>query len=217
MLEGHRDRVAQASRTLAEMGLVNGTAGNVSARDGDLVAITPTGAVLERVAASEVTIVDRDGIVRHGDLAPTSELALHIGAYQRYDAGAVVHAHPPVATALACVLDEVPAIHYQMVALGGTIRVASYETFGTRELAEITLDSLVDRSAVLMSNHGALTIGDDVEQAVQRMALVEWACTVYWRAASIGAPRTLDEGQLDAVNSALAQRRYGSLLGVTEP
>jgi L-fuculose-phosphate aldolase len=216
VLEGHRDRVAQAARTLAARGLVNGTAGNVSARDGDLVAITPTGAVLERVAASEVTIVDRDGVVRYGDLAPTSELALHIGAYRRYDAGAVVHAHPPVATALACVLDEVPAIHYQMVALGGTIRVASYATFGTRELAQITLDSLVDRSAVLMSNHGALTIGDDVEQAVQRMELVEWACTVYWRAASIGAPRTLDEGQLAAVNAALAERRYGSLLGVAE-
>ncbi len=216
MLEGHRDRVAQAARTLAARGLVNGTAGNVSARDGDLVAITPTGAVLERVAASEVTIVERDGTVRDGGLAPTSELALHLGAYRRYDAGAVVHAHPPVATALACVLDEVPAIHYQMVALGGTIRIASYATFGTPELAQITLDSLVDRSAVLMSNHGALTIGDDVEQAVQRMELVEWACTVYWRAASIGAPRTLDAEQLAAVNAALVQRRYGSLLGVAE-
>ena len=106
-------------------------------------------------------------------------MALHLGAYRRYDAGAVVHAHPPVSTALACVIDEVPAIHYQMVALGGTVRVARYATFGTTELAEITLDALQDRFAVLMANHGALTYGQTLESAVERARLLEWVCTVY--------------------------------------
>ena len=73
----------------------------------------------------------------HGELAPTSELDLHLGVYRRYDAGAVVHTHAPMATALSCVLDELPCVHYQMLLLGGTVPVAPYETFGTPELARV--------------------------------------------------------------------------------
>lgn len=214
MLEAERERVAAAGRRLAAHGLVLGTAGNVSERAGDLLAITPTGAVLERLEAAEVAVVDLEGKLVAGPAAPTSEMALHLGAYRRYDAGAVVHAHPPVSTALACVLDEVPAIHYQMVALGGTVRVARYATFGTTELAEVTLDALQDRFAVLMANHGALTYGQTLESAVERARLLEWVCMVYWRAAAIGTPGALDEGDLEAVREQLDRRNYGSLLGV---
>ena len=113
-----------------------GTAGNVSARAGDHVAITPTGAVLAELEPAQVSIVDLEGVLVDGDLAPTSELALHLGVYERYGAGAVVHTHSPMATALSCVLDEVPCVHYQMLLLGGAVRVAPYATFGTPELAE---------------------------------------------------------------------------------
>ena len=119
-----------------------GTAGNVSARAGDLVAVTPTGAVLAELEAGQIVIVDLEGETVHGALKPTSEIELHLGAYRRHPAGAVVHAHSPVGTALACVLDELPLVHYQMLALGGPIRVAPYATFGTPELAELTLDAL---------------------------------------------------------------------------
>jgi len=214
MLEPERERVAAAGRRLAGHGLVLGTAGNVSERSGDLLAITPTGAVLERLEAAEVAVVDLEGKLVDGSAPPTSEMALHLGAYRRYGAGAVVHAHPPVSTALACVVDEVPAIHYQMVALGGTVRVARYATFGTMELAEVTLDALQDRFAVLMANHGALTYGETLESAVERARLLEWVCTVYWRAATIGTPGALDEGDLEAVREQLDKRNYGSLLGV---
>ena len=84
-----------------------------------------------------------------------------------------------------------------MVALGGPIRVARYATFGTDELAEHTLDALEDRSAALMANHGTITYGDDLSAAVERSLLLEWAATVYWRAASIGQPRALDQHQLE--------------------
>jgi L-fuculose-phosphate aldolase len=214
MLERERERVAAAARRLASQGLVLGTAGNVSERAGELVAITPTGAVLERLDASQVAVVDLEGTLVDGPSRPTSELALHLGAYRRYGAGAVVHAHAPVSTALACVLDEVPAVHYQMVALGGPVRVARYATFGTVELAELTLDALEDRFAVLMANHGTLAYGEDLESAVERSLLLEWACTVYWHAAAIGAPRALDDQQLVAVRDELEKRDYGSLLGV---
>ena len=98
--------MAAASRRLAAEGLVLGTAGNVSARSGDEVAITPTGAVLAELEPEQVSVVDLDGQQVDGELAPTSELDLHLGVYRRYDAGAVVHTHAPMATALSCVLER---------------------------------------------------------------------------------------------------------------
>ena len=100
MLEAERHQVAAASRRLAEQGLVVGTSGNLSARRDDRVAITPTGARLGDLRPEEVTVVDLDGRVAWGELAPTSELDLHLGVYRRYQAGAVVHTHSPLATAL---------------------------------------------------------------------------------------------------------------------
>ena len=217
MLEPQRERVAAAARRLAGEGLVLGTAGNLSERDGDRIAITPTGAMLQTLTASEVVVIDTDGRPLEGPGRPTSELALHLGVYRRYRAGAVVHAHPPVSTALACVLDELPAVHYSMLALGGPVRVARYATFGTDELAEITLDALEGRSAALMANHGTITYGEDLGAALERSLLLEWAATVYWRAASIGQPRTLDRAQLQDVQRQLDDRRYGPMIGVQPP
>jgi L-fuculose-phosphate aldolase len=215
ILGSERQRVADAARQLAADGLVLGTAGNVSERSGDLVAVTPTGAVLEQVTADDVVVVDLDGALVDGDLAPTSELGLHLGAYRRYEVGAVVHAHSPFGTALACVVDELPVIHYQMLALGGAVRVAPYATFGSTELAELTLDALTDRTAALMSNHGTIALGADATAALDTARLLEWACTMYWRAASLGAPRTLDTGQLQAVIDTIAARGYGTLKAST--
>ncbi|HEY8626495.1 MAG TPA: class II aldolase/adducin family protein [Solirubrobacteraceae bacterium] len=210
VLERERDRVAAASRMLADRGLVLGSAGNVSERAGELVAITPTGAVLATVTAEQISVVDLAGSSISGP-APTSELQLHLGVYARYDAGGVVHTHAPVGTALSCVLDEVPALHYAMVLFGGSVRVAPYRTFGTSELAHVTLDALADRSAALMANHGTITYGSDLDGAVERSLLLEWACELYWRAASIGTPRALDEAQLMEVVNVAAARSYGVL------
>jgi len=211
MLEPLREQVARASRRLAAEGLVLGTAGNLSARDGERVAITPTGAQLAELAAEQVSVVDLGGRLLDGGYEPTSESDLHLGVYRRYDAGAVVHTHSPMATALACVLDELPCVHYQMLMLGGPVRVARYETFGTPALAESVLDALEDRSAALMANHGALAHGADLAGAVEATLLLEWACTVYWRAAALGSPRSLDEEQRADVVRAAGRRRYGSM------
>ena len=155
-LEREREQVAAACRRLAAERLVVGTAGNVSARAGDRVAISATGAVLADATPDEVTVVDMDGQVVGGELAPTSELDLHLGVYRRYDAGAVVHTHAPMATALSCVLDdELPCVHYQMLLLGGPVRVARYATFCTPELAENVLEALDGRTGALMAIHGA--------------------------------------------------------------
>jgi L-fuculose-phosphate aldolase len=210
-LDAEREQVASAARRLAAEGLVLGTSGNLSARRGEHVAVSPTGAVLAELLPEQVSVVDLDGRLVEGDLEPTSELGLHLGVYRRYETGAVVHTHSPVATALSCVLDELPAVHYAMLALGGAVRVAPYATFGTPELAAGVLDALDGKTAALMANHGALVHGSDMPAAVELALLLEWACTVYWRAATLGRPRTLDDDELGAVLTAVLQRGYGDL------
>jgi L-fuculose-phosphate aldolase len=209
LLQHEREAIASVCRALAAEGLVAGTSGNVSARSGEHVAITPTGGVLAEMEPEQVTVVDLAGSVVDGDLAPTSELDLHLGVYERHGAGAVVHTHAPVATALSCVLDEVPCVHYEMLRLGGPVPVAPYRTFGTPELAQSVLDALDGKTAVLMANHGAVTIGPDPQAAAELTRLLEWACSVYWRAAAIGEPRALDEDARQAVVEAAVTRGYG--------
>lgn len=209
-LEEQREQVAAASRRLAAEGLTPGTAGNVSARHEDRVAISPTGAVLAELDAADVTVVDLDGNQVGGPLAPTSELELHLGVYRRYEAGAVVHTHAPMATAIACVLkDELPCVHYQMLTLGGPVRIAPYMTFGTSALAEAVIEALEGHTAALMANHGAIAYGADMKGAVENMLLLEWACSVYWHAAALGKPRALDAGQLEAVVQQVVSGGYG--------
>ncbi|MDO8187274.1 class II aldolase/adducin family protein [Conexibacter sp. JD483] len=211
-----RAQVAAAAHRLAAAGLVAGTAGNVSARVGEAVAITPTGAVLATVEPDEVTVVALDGTVLDGALAPTSELDLHLGVYDAYGAGAVVHTHAPVATALACVLDELPCVHYEMLLLGGPVRVAPYATFGTPQLAASAVAALEGRTAALLANHGTIAYGADVEWALRATELLEWAATVWWRASQLGTPRVLDAAARQAVVDAAIARGYGATRRITE-
>lgn len=208
-LDDARARVAAACRLLAAQGLVIGTAGNVSVRVDDRIVVTASGARFEELSAEQLTVVTIDGAVV-GELAPTSEIDLHLGIYRTFGSGAVVHTHSPVATAVGLVVSELPCVHYQMLLLGGAVRVAPYSTFGTPELADSVIEALDGRAAALMANHGAVTHAADLAAAVDHALLLEWACTVYWRAASIGTPRALDKEQQDAVVLAAVQRNYGT-------
>jgi L-fuculose-phosphate aldolase len=215
-LDDARSHVARVCRTLAVRGLVIGTAGNVSVRIDDRVAVTATGARFEDLAPEQVSVVTLDGQLVSGELAPTSELGLHLRIYRTFGSGAIVHTHAPVATAVGLVVDELPCVHYQMLLLGGAVRVAPYATFGTSELAESVVAALEGRAAALMANHGAVTHAADLDSAVEHALLLEWACAVYWRAASMGTPRTLDDEQQHAVVVAAMQRNYGSTRPVTD-
>jgi L-fuculose-phosphate aldolase len=208
-IERARDEVAAVSRRLAALGMVPATAGNVSARAGDLVAITPTGATLGDLAAGDVAVVGLDGTLVDGPLAPTSELGLHLGIYRARDAGAVVHTHAPACTAAACVLDELPCFHYQLLSLGGAVPVAPYATFGSDELAANVVAALDGRTAALMASHGAVTCGATLAKAFEAMELLEWACDTYGRARALGTPRVLTDAQVAAVIEAAIAQRYG--------
>ena len=205
-----REDVAAAARRLADEGLLVGTAGNVSARDGDLVAVTATGVVLADCGADDVTVVSTAGAVVEGRLAPTSEVELHLGVYADSEAAAVVHTHAPWSTAVACVLDELPVLHYQQLMLGGTIRVAPYATFGSAELASSVRDALADRQAALMANHGSVAVGASLDQAVENALLLEWLAQLHHRASALGEPRPLTEEQQVAVVTAALERNYGT-------
>lgn len=212
-LDRLRAEVAEAARALADAGLLVGTAGNLSARRDDLVAITATGVRLADCTLDEVTVVTLDGAVVAGRLAPTSELALHLGIYADLppeQVTAVVHTHAPFATALACVLDELPVLHYQQLALGGSIPVAPYATFGTDALATSVRTALTGRSAALMANHGSVAVGGTVDKAVDNALLLEWLCQLHHRASALGTPRVLtEEQQLDVIRVAI-ERNYGT-------
>jgi L-fuculose-phosphate aldolase len=209
MLDSRREEVAAAARRLAAEGLVIGTAGNVSCRDGDEVAVTPTGAALADLRAEQVSVVGLDGALIEGELEPTSELQLHLGVYRRFDVAAVVHTHAPMATALSCVIDELPCVHYSMLLLGGSVPVAPYATFGSSELAESVLAALEGKTAALMASHGAIVHAASLAGAVDSALLLEWACGIYWHAAAIGSPRILSEEEQRAVVEAAVARGYG--------
>ena len=215
-LADEREAVASASRHLAEEGLLIGTAGNVSARNGDLIAVTPTGANLATLTAEMITVIDLHGEVIDGHLAPTSEVPLHTAIYAATNALAVTHAHrwlrrrsPVVATSCRLCTTTVSSS-------GGSTRTAAYATFGTDEFAQNVVEALQGRNAALMQNHGSVTYGSTMNEAVERLELLEWMAELFLRASSLGVPRTLTDSDLEAVIMQGMSGRYGALRKVDE-
>ncbi len=200
--------IATARRT-ADEGLVVGTSGNVSVRVGDLVLVTPSGVPYERLRPEDAIAVDLEGRQVLGELAPTSELPLHLAVYRSTDALAVVHTHAVHATAVSTLVEELPPIHYMTAALGGVVRVAPYALYGSDELAENMLVALRDRTGCLLQNHGTVTYGTTLAQAYDRTAQLEWMCRLWLTASSLPgrSPSLLSEGELHEVGEKL--RGYG--------
>jgi L-fuculose-phosphate aldolase len=210
-LDDLREELAATCRALAAEGLAPGTSGNLSCRAERGVLISPTGAELGELQAPQIPLVDLSGRVLDGELEPSSEIDLHLGVYRRYGAGAVVHAHPPMSTAVSCVVDELPCVHYLMVDLGGSVPVAPYLCPGTDRLAEGVHSAMKGHTAVLMSNHGTLAYAGDLAGAAARTRVLEWVSALYWRAATLGTLRTLTEAEQDEVASELKRRSYGTV------
>ncbi|PKO50578.1 MAG: class II aldolase, partial [Betaproteobacteria bacterium HGW-Betaproteobacteria-21] len=144
-----------------------GTSGNASVRLGGDFLITPSGLASETCAAADMVLVDTNGNFR-GSLAPSSEWQLHRDIYTaRADAGAILHAHSPFATALACQRSGIPPFHYMIARFGGTtVRCAPYATFGTRALSDAAVTALTGRNACLLANHGMVVFGRDLAHAL---------------------------------------------------
>jgi L-fuculose-phosphate aldolase len=207
MLEDERRQIVDACRRMRTDGLVVGTAGNISVRSGELIAVTPSGLDYDAMTPESVGVHRLDGAPVEATLAPTSELPMHLAVYARTDARAVVHTHSTAATALSTVIDELPPLHYLVALFGGPVRVASYATYGTGELAANMAAALADRTACILGNHGTITYGDDLAEAYSRAVYLEWLCEVHLRATAAGAPRLLPLAEIDRVRAKLAD--YG--------
>ncbi|OKK19924.1 fuculose phosphate aldolase [Streptomyces sp. CB02488] len=200
--------VATARRTAAD-GLVVGTSGNVSARVGGTVLVTPSGVPYDRLRPEDAVGVDLEGNQVLGELAPTSELPLHLAVYRNTAAAAVVHTHAVHATAVSTLVAEVPPIHYAAALLGGPVRVAAYARYGTDELAANMLTALRDRTGCLLGNHGTVTYGATLDEAYDRTAQLEWLCRLWLAASAVPgrSPALLTPDQLSDVGEAL--KGYG--------
>jgi L-fuculose-phosphate aldolase len=191
-----RQLIADYGRRLVRDGLVVGTYGNLSIRTGDAVAITPSAVDYDEIEAESVCVVDLDGNQLEGPFEPSTELPLHLAVHRARGPGAAVHAHAPYSSALSCVIDVVPAIHYLVAELGGPVRTAPYAPPGSERLGTVALDALDDRTAALLQSHGTLTVGDSLERAYSRTLVLEYIAQTYWLSSALGKPAVLADTAL---------------------
>jgi L-fuculose-phosphate aldolase len=214
MTDGIPELIA-TGRRMSKAGLVTGTAGNISVRsaaDADTVLLSPTSTAYDAISEADVCHMSLEtGEQLGGNGSPSSEWPMHRLVYQMSGAGAVVHTHSLHATAVSALVDELPAIHYYILMLGGdTVRVAPFEPFGSQELADAVATALEGRNGALLQNHGAISYGETLEQAYFRAEMLEWLCEVYLAARSSGTePRALSAAELDGVRT--QQRRRATL------
>ena len=195
-----RQAVIEAARAMNALGLNQGTSGNVSVRLGDGFLVTPSGVDYAALTPAMVVHMGMDGAWT-GDWAPSSEWRIHRDVLQRrWEFGAVVHAHSPYATTLACLGRGIPAFHYMVAVAGGdSVRCAPYATFGTQALSDHALAALTGRKACLLANHGLLACGADLKQALKIALEVEVLAGQYWRALQLGDPVLLDRAEMERV------------------
>lgn len=209
-LRAARQQLVVYGVRLLDDGLAVGSAGNLSVRHGDLIAITPSGIGYRELRAADVAVLTLDGTEVDVSQAPSSELPMHLAVYAATSATAVVHTHSPEVIALSAGRDELPAIHYAIADLGGPVRVAPYARFGSNELARAATAALDGRRAAILANHGAISYGASLLQAFDRALLVEWLAGVYRLALSYGEPSTLSAAELAEVTAQMRRIGYGT-------
>ncbi len=178
----------------------SGKSGNVSARTEAGFLITPTGLPYESIRPEDIAAVTLGGVAT-GPRLPSSEWRFHRDIYvDRPDAGAIVHAHSPFATTLACLGRGIPAFHYMVAVAGGKdIRCAPYATFGTQELSDNALVALSGRHACLLANHGMIAVDASLDNALALAIEVEALAEQYWRTLQIGSPNLLSDAEMNVV------------------
>jgi L-fuculose-phosphate aldolase len=186
MWDSEKKAVLEAAQEMERKGLVVGTAGNVSLRLKDpsgreLLAITPSGCRYDSLEVDDIVIVDFERQRVEGKLNASIEMMMHLEVYKaRQKVNAVVHAHPVFCSVIAVAGLEIPAIlDEQVTYIGGEIKVAEYALPGSRELARNAVSALGPRNAVILANHGALSVGRDMCEALTICELLENTARIY--------------------------------------
>lgn len=197
--ERERAAIVEIGRQLYEKGLVTGTQGNISVRVQDGHLVTASGVSKGSLTPDQLIFIDHEGHPPSGGPPVSSEDLMHLAIYRRRpDVRAVVHAHPPAATAFAVAhvsLD--PWILAEAVVLLGTVPLTRYAMPGTAELANIVAEGLGKGSAALLANHGAITVGETLTLAHHRMETLEHVARVAVMARLLGGARELSSFEVD--------------------
>lgn len=202
LLKEERELIVEYGIKLIQSDLTKGTSGNLSIfnREKQLMAISPSGIDYFKTKSSDVMVLNLQGDIIEGDKKPSSEYELHSIFYKnREDISAMIHTHSRFTTTLACLNWHLPAVHYMIAVAGLDVRCAKYATFGTSELAKNAFEAMVDMRAVLLSNHGLLTGGNDLNHAFNIANEIEYCAELFYRAKSIGEPIILDETEMKKV------------------
>ena len=195
-----REAIVVTARAMNAAGINRGNAGNVSARNADGFLITAAALPYHAMTVEDVVAMTFDGETR-GNREPSSEWRFHRDIYRaRPDLNAIVHAHAPFATSLACLDRGIPPFHYMVALAGGyDIRCAPYATFGSDDLARHVVAALDGRKACLMSHHGMVAADATLDAALALAVEVETLAEMYWRALQIGEPALLSADEIGVV------------------
>ena len=205
-----RQAVVEACRALAASGLNRGTSGNVSLRRGEVVLVSPSGVMPERLRAGDVAAMPiGGGGAWSGPLRPSTEWRFHLDILRaRPEMGAVVHCHPMYATALSIARRAIPACHYMIAMFGGSdVRCAPYALFGSAALSTHAVAALEGRCACLLANHGTIVCGPSLERALWLAMELETLAAQYWHSLPLG-PVLLSE--VEVAEAVEAFRGYGA-------
>jgi L-fuculose-phosphate aldolase len=200
-----RQSIIDACLRMSQLGINQGTSGNISLRHDQGMLITPTSVPYETMQPEQIVFMGPDGSVDSGQ-RPSSEWRFHLDILKaRPEVNAVVHAHPTYATTLAIMGLEIPPIHYMIAVAGGdTIRCAPYATYGTAELSQHAVSALEGRFACLLAHHGMIAIGPSLSKAMWLAVEVETLARQYHGCLQIGTPPLLSKAEIKKVLGKIA-------------
>lgn len=193
-IAGLKKQLIEVGRYLAAHEYHAALAGNISARvTGNHLLCTRHGADIGQLRPADIVLCDLTGDCTGEDILPTSEFSLHRIAYaEREDVGAVIHAHPPTATAFAAASAPLDQLMLpEMLVLLGPVALVPYATPGTEDLAQRLKAFLPTHDGFLLENHGALTVGRDLAEAALRMELLEHNARITLTVRQLGKPYVL--------------------------
>jgi L-fuculose-phosphate aldolase len=206
-----RREMVATCRAMNASGINQGTAGNISLRNGKGFLITPSSLPYDTMASADIVQMFLDGSYE-GERRPSSEWRFHRDILQsRPDIDCVVHCHSVYATTLAVHHKPIPSFHYMTGLFGGTtIRCARYATFGTQALSDAALEALEGRTACLLGQHGQIALGKTLAQGLANAIEVETLARLYVQALTLGEPPILDDAEMERVITQMKNMSYGN-------
>jgi L-fuculose-phosphate aldolase len=207
-----RAKIVEKARWMNESGLNQGTSGNISARAGESMLITPTAIPYETMRPDMLAAMPLKGEYGawEGPLTPSSEWRFHLDLLKaRPEFGAIVHTHSTFATVLGIARKKIPACHYMVAVFGGNdVRVADYATYGTKALADNVLRAMEGRNGCLIANHGMIAAGKDLDHAMWLAVELETLARQYYHSLLIGGPVILPDSAIEETRRAM-ESGYG--------